>query len=236
MFVVALIGDVGGSPALRPGNSGCMRGRSVLWVLAPAVPLAIAALVLIGPANKVADLTRDMAATAGIPPWVGFLSFVGVVYWTSAGAIAVFASFHCLPRDRRPLMTLGTLLVVLGLDDLFMVHEDVLPSLGVPEDLPKVAYVVAVAAFVFAFHAHFVGLDRTIGLVALGALAASLGIDFVTNGGNLSSAVEDLLKFAGITLLLWLAVRLSSAAIERARPPASLNEARGQTTRSGLGY
>lgn len=121
-----------------------------------------------------APLFRDPATMAGAPVWHGALSVLGCMTWAlSAAACAGVAILRARPV--RFWWGAACLLAAMGLDDALMLHEEVLPAAGVPdegifaaldvvasadviyEDGPKLFGVIAVAAWACA---RFAGASR----------------------------------------------------------------------------
>lgn len=189
------------------------RGARVLtgWAaLTLGLPVAVGvALVLRGDASP-AELTRDMAAEAGVDPWWGMLGSMGVLYLIAGAAICAFTAVVLADWDRRGrvgasvfLLATSLFLAVVSLDDLFMVHEEVIPRLlGLPERAVVLAYGVAGVGYVAVFRSRYVGNARLFGAAALLWIVLSVVLDAVTGGGSVETVVEDLAKFAGFSLLL----------------------------------
>jgi hypothetical protein len=141
--------------------------RGIRWLVllyAPALSLllavAVAAAVLgIAPSR----FTLDPAALTGAHPFLGVASNAGILLWAAAAAISLFTA--ALLADsarngeaRKFLRGAGLLTCWLMLDDLFLFHEWLFPSvLGVPQALVLAGYVAVVALFLLRFAAS--GLD-----------------------------------------------------------------------------
>ena len=90
--------------------------------------------------------------------YYGFISNLGVMLWTAAAAVCLFASFASLllfrtnrrSEDAEFLAAAGVFTGWLALDDLFMIHEDVLPWFGVPQIVTYGAY-AAITALYFLY-------------------------------------------------------------------------------------
>ncbi len=93
--------------------------------------------------TSVSDLTRDPTDVAGVPWWTGAISRLMALGWVVAATAALLASRHARAGQRPRLLVLGGLCAVSALDDSFLLHEEVLPSLGLPENPFLVLYAVA---------------------------------------------------------------------------------------------
>ena len=77
----------------------------------------------------VGRLTRDPSALSGAPVYTGFLSFIGIIFWSATAAICLFSA-KLLSRQpdsiriKRFLFVSGLLTLVLVLDDAFLLHDD----------------------------------------------------------------------------------------------------------------
>ncbi len=79
-------------------------------------------------------LTRDVAEVAKLPPYAGLLSQIALLLWPVGVTACFLAASVDEDRTRRAFfVTAGVLTVLLGLDDAFLLHERVLPRMGVPE-------------------------------------------------------------------------------------------------------
>jgi hypothetical protein len=199
--------------------------------LAPVIALTVlgvavvAGLVLaLGLARRLElpDLTRDPAAVTGTHWWVGLLSFLGFGAWgVGAGAALAggLAADHG-PR-RRLLLQASALTVVLLLDDMLMLHENVLPNLHVPETAVYVGYVVLVLAWLWINRVEMRRTDRVLLVVALLGFAASIGLDKLVDGITNWTFLEDSLKFGGIVLWSLYLVRTAVSTMRETRADGS---------------
>jgi hypothetical protein len=113
-----------------------------------------------------------------VPPYVGFSSNLGVLVWWGAAVVSA-GSAVLLWRARRPeagpLLALAVISAAAALDDLFRVHEYVLPALGVPEALAYGLYVVATLGVLWMIRWFLAANEWPMLLVAGVFFAASLG-------------------------------------------------------------
>ena len=71
---------------------------------------------------SIVDLTRDPTSALGGPPYIGFLSQLGVLLWTASASVCLFSAY-VLSKGRDPLqlksflLWSGILTVFLTLDD-----------------------------------------------------------------------------------------------------------------------
>jgi len=152
-------------------------------------------------------MTRDPLATLRAPVYLGFISMIGVLFW-SVGAAFCCCAWLVL-RSNQIGVRLGIYYLaaacvssLLGLDDLFQFHEVVWFDLtGLPEVLIYCVYASLLLAFVWRFRNNLV--QGPIALMALGAssLGISVAIDIFIEQTNLVVFVEDAFKFFGV--LFW---------------------------------
>ena len=119
-------------------------GRFFRTMLVPAALLL--GLLLVAGTSLLAALnhqpfceySRDLqalSADAGavLPLLAGGLALLNVMVWASAASMAVLAAVLWLPR-RRWLLGFAFLNILLALDDALLLHDEVGPELGLPEE------------------------------------------------------------------------------------------------------
>lgn len=167
---------------------------------------------------SVANLTRDPAAVLGGPAYIGFASHTGVVLWIAASAIAFFggllASQMRLPNNRF-LYVAGALSLLLGLDDLMMLHEDILPRIGIPQMLVLLAYASFAMVFVLRCYREILSGSYVLFSLAALCLGTSLLIDLALPYSELEAAVEDCAKLFGITFWFLYILSETTALVRR---------------------
>lgn len=162
----------------------------------------------------------DASTSLGGAWYTGLVSQLGIVAWTLGAAFAVAGAWIASVGGRRGaarFLGLGALLTAwLMLDDLFLLHADLLPRLGAPKRTVELAYVGAIALWLLVSW-HEVRRTRLVVLgAAVVAFAASLTVDLYVPGSDAGRRVlfEDGAKFLGVwAWMLWLA--LTSADIAR---------------------
>lgn len=222
---------------LAPRKVDRSRGQVALpWIGGVILFLvAIGVLVFVldtGTRMNVKDLFVDPSAKAGFGPHVGLFSHLGVLtLWT--GATALLGASVLGSRDERPAfqLSLGVLLAVLALDDLFMLHEELggvfarnlLPSMDrrMLEGVVFAAYGVAWVVWLVRYRRSILRSGRVVMLLAaLAMLAGSVGLDvgelLVSDWVEASEArittvvvVEELTKLGGIVLLAGYAITVA---------------------------
>ncbi len=154
-------------------------------------------------------LLRDPATAFDFAPYAGLFSHLGVLAMTAAGAILVFAS-ALLPRAARTVpVYAGVFTLWLALDDLFMLHESLIPRLiGLPEPLVLGLYVV-VAFGLMRLIGPSILSRRYLGFwLAAGFLALMVATDMLVKVATSPSfLVEETAKIVGFVLwsAFWIA-------------------------------
>lgn len=220
-------------------NTWLDRIRPALPATAVALGAAAALIGVVLYVHTAADvpmgtLTRD--PLSGKPAYLGLLSQAGILVWAAGAAVCFFASrvLRGAPGSAY-LFWAGLLTSGLCIDDAFMLHDEVLPLVGVPEELIYATYLGLVVVFLIAFRRQILDNGFPILMLAL----AFLGLSVVCDAWGLPwldpYLLEDGSKFAGITL--WTA-HFAHAGESMVRSAASVRRpgsaARGsQTALSG---
>lgn len=159
------------------------------------------------------ELLKDTLSVTGGPAHAGALSNVGAIGWTVIATLAGGAAALALSFDRRDpagryLLGAAALTGVLGVDDLFRVHDRIVPAMGVDEEVLMAFY--GLAALVLCWSCRRYLVERTpMAVLGLAALLFGVGIavDLLWHSeGQLQQIAEDGLKLLGI--LMWGAFHL----------------------------
>jgi len=205
----------------RPSGTFVARVHPEVWIGWGSVAFAAALLLgaVVQPWVDPAELLRDTLAVAErsnacCKVHYGFISTLGVLLWSACSAICLFAAalafFGRARREGVYLLSAGLFSGFLAFDDMFLVHENIIPAFGLSENAVYLVYAgVGVGYLVHAWPqiraGHF-GLLAT----ALALLVTSLLIDVVTSAPALTRLVaEDGAKFIGITA--WTAFHVLAA-------------------------
>jgi hypothetical protein len=212
---------------------------SRIWV-AVLITLALGGLILFGvvqlsqaTGHPLSRLTRDPAAIIRFPLYIGILSNIGIIFWSGTVGVCLFAalSLRGAGTQRRSLFFLcsGLLGLFLTLDDLFLLHEDLIPgTLGIGEEGYALGYGIVIVAFLLIFWRSILASDYFVLLLSMAMFGLSMIIDTSLKMTERTNFIEDGLKFLGI--LMWAlyftrsahsTLRFRESSKPRARPKRS---------------
>lgn len=173
-------------------------------ILISAMLIGAVVFIHIWKQAPIGNLTRDFAVIGELPIYTGMLSQVGLFFWSATTAICFFST-TLLPqkislcRFRYFLMASGFMTLSLGLDDAFLLHEDVMPKLGFPEKLVLAIYVVLMIIGFLKFYPLIIETDFIFLGASLLFFSASITVDFLTSvEADILFLLEDGAKFMGI--------------------------------------
>lgn len=197
----------------------------MLYVYGPAVLVLLLAVVAsLASGRPISEFTRDMAAIAGMPPYLGLISNAGILLWSSAAAIALGTAAvlarHRAPKDlTRFFISFGILTIVLVLDDFFMFHDRLFPRLlGLSEKGTVAIYGSLLLYILIRFRRVYQAMPCFFLWAALTLFALSLLVDLVPEHRiPYHHLFEDGFKFLGITS--WLAFSAQAALLQLGYQP-----------------
>lgn len=168
--------------------------------LAALATVALGALIMDIPVGM---STRDMAAIAGVHPLTGVISNVGILLWSTAASICVFAALATrrlgVTADSGFLLASGALTTVLLLDDLFMFHEQLAPDyLGITELVVVAVYIALTAVYGIYYRAIILRTEFLLLGSALIFFTISVIADLLESRGWSYLIIEDGAKLLGI--------------------------------------
>jgi len=159
--------------------------------------------------NPIWMLVKDPADTKRFASYIGMLSNWGVILWTATAVICLFSTV-LLKQQKAPNATVRFLLVsgifslLLGIDDLYMLHDRLFPKMfHVPEILFYLLYFFAFAAYLVYFTPQILKYDYLLFMAAF--LFFVFSRQFFIKIPYLSqfNTTGDMLKYFGI--VFWLA-------------------------------
>ena len=148
------------------------------------------------------ELTRDPTAIGQLPAYYGFLSQIGIFFWSASAAVCLFCLLVLSDRKSDTnlkcfLLVSASLTSVLGLDDVFTLHESVFPDLGVPQTLVLSGYVVFTVIYLARFYSVILETEYALLVMALFFFAVSVTLDVWEPRGIDRYIFEDGAKLIG---------------------------------------
>lgn len=161
-------------------------------------------------------LTADPNILTNSPIYFGFISQTGIIFWSAAATTSfIFAYLTKIYQNEKKqyyfFIFTGLLISWLMIDDCFLLHEGILPGIGVPQTIVLLVYILAVLYYLFRFKNLILKNTPFILLIlSFGCFGISAFIDVFFHFENpnlIDTVLEDGSKFIGI--ILWLAYILS---------------------------
>lgn len=180
--------------------------RELLVIFSPVVLLlGIVVIVRITNDIAVAELTRDPITFTDLPLYTGSVSNLGVMIWSGAAAICFFGWAMVRRRSQvkqipQFLLAGGVFTTILALDDMFLFHEEILPGIGIPQNLVLGTYVLLAIGFVVRFRVTILQTRFLLLVLAGASFAFSVTVDVLTGFGLIWPLffLEDGSKLFGI--------------------------------------
>ncbi len=171
----------------------------------------------------VAELTRDPVELLNGRPYTGMLSNLGIIFWSATAGICLFVvildgNYPQLKRERRFFLLAFILTLVLLLDDLFLLHDVILPEvMKISENYLYALYGILSLLFIIYFRYDIVQTPYLLLIAAVIFFGFSIGVDTIVKFLDLEHGffLEDGSKFFGI--ISWSAyfTHISNRAIKR---------------------
>lgn len=176
--------------------------------------LCLFALISLYYEIPIAKFTRDPLAITGGHPFLGIISNIGAILWSSAAAFCLL-SISILRKKDKPADTIrfiglgGFISLVLLVDDLFMIHERIFPQyFGIHERLLFILYGLLIFLY-FAFYIKIILNTEYLFLIsALFFFGLSIIVDSIPESIiPMHHLFEDGAKFIGIAS--WVSYQFS---------------------------
>lgn len=185
-------------------------GSDVLvWLVSLLPPVVIMLAVAFQPWVPAGDLLRDPLAVAEMREdcckvYFGAVSNLGILIWISGAAACLFGAAVLFARRQFShgglfLLSGGLFTGFLALDDMFLIHENVLPAFGVSQPVTYGAYgLLGLAYLAIGWRQIFANRFVLFGLAG-GLLACSVMIDWLIHDESATRILlEDGAKLIGI--------------------------------------
>lgn len=156
----------------------------------------------------IGKLLRDLVIVADVPLYYGFLSQLGIFFWSASASICLFCYAH-LPRtatgfgSKNFFLAAGVLTLVLGFDDAFLLHDEILPWFGITEYAVFIGYALFMAYFLVRFYLPISKSRYILLAIALVSFGVSIIVDGIELEDTAGRLLEDGAKLVG--MLSWLA-------------------------------
>ena len=184
-----------------------LRNAAPILVVLYALTTAILSIVIyIGIENDIEldHFTQDPATIMNTPFYLGFFSYIGILFWCATAVICFFTR-SIIPdnstseRTKQFLLYSGLISTLLLFDDLFLLHENVLPVyFSLPKNVVYLIYINIILIYVFVFRAELLKTEFIILIIASGLIGASQFVDLVPMPIPEDSFLEDAVKLFGI--------------------------------------
>lgn len=209
----------------KHGNPGFLqfpaRLRLPAYLAAFLLPALVLGLVILQPWFEARWMFMDVLTAARESPdcchaTYGMMSQAGLLLWSATAATALFGAFllrvQAAPTSHQALLLYAGLLTGwLLLDDAYLLHESILPGLGVPQILIQLAYAAAALVYLWLNRTLIRQAEWPILLAAGASMAASIGLDLVVESrSDAAVIIEDALKFYGF--VLWTVFHITTCA------------------------
>lgn len=145
------------------------------------------------------DLTRDPNSIHKSPKYIGLLSQTGMIFWFATAGVLLFAATFVKQNQQINkaflfLLNAFLLTLLLGLDDLFMFHDE-LAHRGIREEYFYIFYAFWLLSTIIFFRRIIKNTLYPLILVYGTVFGCSIIIDKLIAEAYL---IEDMLKFVGI--------------------------------------
>ncbi len=136
--------------------------------------------------------------------YYGAISNVGVMLWTSSAAVCLFAGLVLATSlgftvKSCALIAGGALTGVLAVDDLFLLHDDLLPFHGIDEKLTFAVYGAGILSYLFFFRNAVLDGNIVMLTLSLFFFGVSTVADLFQHAADQQLVlIEEITKFFGV--------------------------------------
>ncbi len=215
--LVKALNKIGGFNLLVPPKT-----RLILALVVILAPGLLLLAVLAQPWVEPKWMFLDMLTAAEFSDdcchvYYGFMSNLGIFLWVATAAISLFAAmiFYNWKSDKalfRFALTSGLFSGWLALDDGFLLHETVLPKLGIGQNLVLAIYVLLALSYILSSWRVILSSEYWILALAVFGVSLSLGVDVILHSIDQTVIIiEDSAKFFG--LFLWFAFHATTLVV-----------------------
>ena len=162
--------------------------------------------------RRVGDFSQDPAATLGGPAYIGYLTAVATILWSTAATSSLLAWLATGRSRRSPFLWSALFIAALLADDAFQLHEIYYPDLGLSQVAVAALYAAGGAAYLWFFRGFILANDALLFIVGLALLGTSIVTDQLVETGA-PWVAEDAAKFLGIVSWVLFYVRAALHAL-----------------------
>ncbi len=191
--------------------------KQILIILGAVYAPVVILLGFIGLHNSTAIYTRDPQSLGNLPSYAGLLSNIGIILWSTAVAIAIFTAF-LVTEKQLFLLQAGALSALLGLDDVFQLHDVVLPNNGVPKKLGLTILGILIVVFLIRWRTMIRDTSWPILALAIASFAIWAIVGAGTGAFEGRGFLQSSYKFVGIVGWVTWVVLQSYRAVRPAPP------------------
>ena len=184
-----------------------LKNAAPILVVAYAITTAILSLVIfIGIENDIEldHFTQDPASIMDTPFYLGFFSYIGILFWCATVVVCLFTRSiiqedASKQREKQFLLYSGLVSALLLFDDLFLLHEFVLPEyFSLPKNVVYLIYLNILLVYGILFRNELLKSEYIIIIIAAGLLGISQFVDSIPMPLPEDSFLEDAVKLFGI--------------------------------------
>ncbi len=185
-----------------------IRNAAPILVMAYAFTTAILSVVIfLGMEHNIEldHFTQDPASIMDTPFYLGFFSYIGILFWCAAATLCFFTRLLLHENDaaqktkRQFLLYSGLILSLLMFDDLFLLHEVVFPDyFYLPKNVVYLIYLNIIAVYMIMFRAELMQTEYLLLGIGSGLLGISQFVDSLPMPIPEDSFLEDAVKLFGI--------------------------------------
>jgi len=175
----------------------------MLYAFTTAV-LTIVIFVGIENGIELDHFTQDPSTIMNAPFYLGFFSYVGILFWAGAATLCFFTRYmlpssESLNEVKSFLLASGLLTLLMMTDDLFLLHEDVFPNyLHIQEGIVYIIYVNLFIYYIFYFREELLRSEFLVLGLAFAMIGTSQFVDELPMPIPEDSFLEDAVKLFGI--------------------------------------
>lgn len=167
--------------------------------------------------NSIGTFTKDPMALTDLPFYSGSFSQLGNIFWFIAAGISFFTFYVSKGKFKKFLLFSAIFSLLLGIDDLFLIHDGLLPAMGLNENIMYIIYGIFTVCYLLVFRAFILKTPFIILLMAFGFLGFSVLSDLVKISGVNPFLFEDGFKMMGIISWMVYHFKVSKYVLDKLR-------------------